>query len=94
MELRWGTDEAGFRLLLFRGSTGVVAYVNECPHFSLPLNSQSGQFLLLRGERLMCAWHCAIFGLATGRCIEGPAAGHSLEAVPVTEVNGHIVLSA
>jgi len=75
-------------LLLQRAGQGVQAYVNVCPHLGLPLNGRSGEFLLLGPDRLQCAYHCAVFRLADGQCIEGPAVGFALDAVPVEVVAG------
>jgi nitrite reductase/ring-hydroxylating ferredoxin subunit len=83
-ELRLGIDPDSLSLLLHRKGTSVSAYVNCCPHFSLPLNARLNNFLLLTGEQIMCAWHCAVFQLSDGRCTAGPAHGMSLEQIPVT----------
>jgi nitrite reductase/ring-hydroxylating ferredoxin subunit len=82
-ELRFGPGEDSFDLLLYRRGGEVRAYVNCCPHFSLPLNAQPGEFLLLRNSQIMCAYHCAVFRLEDGHCIAGPAEGLGLEPVPV-----------
>ena len=82
-ELRFGEGEDCFSLLLYRRGSVVRAYVNCCPHFSLPLNAQPDEFLLLRNSEIMCAYHCAVFRLEDGHCIAGPAEGMGLEPVPV-----------
>lgn len=83
-ELRFGDGDGMLSLLLYRRGVELRAYINSCPHFSLPLNSRPNTFLSMAGARVMCAWHCAVFGLLDGRCLEGPALGMSLESVPVT----------
>jgi nitrite reductase/ring-hydroxylating ferredoxin subunit len=82
-ELRFGDGDDSFNLLLYRRGGDVRAYVNCCPHFSLPLNAQPGEFLLLPHSEIMCAYHCAVFRLEDGHCIAGPAEGMGLEPVPV-----------
>lgn len=91
-ELVFGHGEAACRLLLYRLGTRVRGYVNLCPHFSLPLNARPGEFLLLHGERVMCAWHCAVFSLEDGHCDEGPARGMSLQRLSIEVVKEQIVL--
>jgi nitrite reductase/ring-hydroxylating ferredoxin subunit len=92
-ELRFGDGDGMLSLLLHRRGGEIRAYVNSCPHFSLPLNSRPEAFLMLAGSRLMCAWHCAVFRLEDGRCLEGPAQGMSLECVAV-EVHGDDIFVA
>jgi nitrite reductase/ring-hydroxylating ferredoxin subunit len=82
-ELRFGEGDDTFNLLLYRRGGEVRAYVNCCPHFSLPLNAQPGEFLLLKNSEIMCAYHCAVFRLEDGHCIAGPAEGMGLEPVPI-----------
>jgi len=88
-EVRLGTGEPS--LLLYRNAHDVRGYVNSCPHFSLPLNARPDRFLLLSAQRIMCAWHCAVFRLDDGVCTEGPATGMSLQPVAVRIVGEHVV---
>jgi len=78
-------------ILLWRRQGTVRAYVNRCPHFSLPLNAQPQKFLLMSGDRIMCAWHCAVFDLQTGRCLDGPANGMWLEELSIALVCGQVI---
>lgn len=82
-EVRLGSGDDAFAVLLYRRDGHVRAYVNSCPHFSLPLNARPGEFLLLNDAKVMCAWHCAIFRLDDGLCIDGPAEGMALEPIQV-----------
>ena len=93
-EMRFGTGESAFALLLYRSGGDVRAYVNCCPHFSLPLNARPGEFLLMAGARIMCAFHCAIFRLEDGHCVEGPAVGMALDRVPIEIRDGGIFVTA
>jgi nitrite reductase/ring-hydroxylating ferredoxin subunit len=49
---------------------------------------------MLPGERVMCAYHCAVFRLADGFCTEGPAQGMSLDRVPVMVSGGEVRVGA
>ncbi len=91
-ELHYGQGDGAFRLLLYRRAEQVRAYVNCCPHFSLPLNARPDVFLLLRDSRIMCAHHSAVFRLEDGRCLEGPAKGLDLEAVMVSTMDGQVYM--
>jgi nitrite reductase/ring-hydroxylating ferredoxin subunit len=93
-ELRFGEGDDVLSLFLHRRGAQIRAYVNSCPHFSLPLNARSGNFLLLADSRLMCAWHCAVFELDHGLCLEGPAKGMSLEPVAVQVSDGFVRVAA
>ena len=93
-EVRDGPQDGAFTMLLYRRGADVTAYVNCCPHFSLPLNSRAGEFLLLSGERIMCAYHCAIFRLQDGYCVDGPAVGMGLDSVPVEIREGYVFMAS
>jgi nitrite reductase/ring-hydroxylating ferredoxin subunit len=88
LEVGFGSEAAALKLIVLRSGGEAWAYVNLCPHFSLPLNSRPGEFLVTDDRHLMCAYHCALFRFHDGRCVEGPAKDRSLEAVPVTIVDG------
>jgi nitrite reductase/ring-hydroxylating ferredoxin subunit len=87
-EVKFGANDDAFSVIVYRTGAEVRAWVNNCPHFSLPLNSQPNEFLMLPGERVMCAYHCAVFRLSDGFCTEGPAQGMGLDRVPI-EVAGN-----
>jgi nitrite reductase/ring-hydroxylating ferredoxin subunit len=93
-ELRFGEGDGLLSLLLHRRGDGIRAYVNSCPHFSLPLNARPDKFLVLDHARVMCAWHCAVFRLDDGHCIAGPAQGMGLEPVPVTVLGQEVYMGA
>lgn len=89
-EIRFGDDEHAFSILVWRSGAEAHAWVNQCPHFSLPLNARPDTFLLLSGERVMCAYHCAVFRLRDGVCVEGPARGRGLDRVPIVLAAGEL----
>lgn len=74
---------AGMPVVVVRRGEQVWAYVNRCPHFSVPLDFEPGDVLCYRAQVLMCAHHSALFRFEDGHCIEGPCAGASLDAVTV-----------
>ena len=92
-EIRYGEGAYAFSLLVHRSGAGVKAYVNRCPHFSLPLNIRPGEFLMRDGARVMCALHGAVFRLDNGHCEAGPAPGSSLESVEVVVRDGSICIA-
>ncbi len=83
--------EGDLRVIVVRKAGMAWGYVNRCPHFSLPLNSAPNRFLTFAPHRLMCAYHCAVFRFEDGVCIEGPALGMRLDAIPVTVVDGDVI---
>ena len=54
-EIRYGEGDEALSFLLYRSPLGMRAYINKCPHFSLPLNARPGRFFLLAHEEIMCA---------------------------------------
>jgi nitrite reductase/ring-hydroxylating ferredoxin subunit len=73
----------GRPVVVVRRGDQVWAYVNRCPHFSVPLDFEPGNVSCYRSQVLMCAHHSALFRFDDGVCIDGPCAGAALEAVPV-----------
>tara|TARA_B100001057_G_scaffold322902_1_gene323135 strand:- start:955 stop:1209 length:255 start_codon:yes stop_codon:yes gene_type:complete len=83
-----------FRMFLVRfGSDMIRAYVNRCPHYSLPLNHQPDRFLTHNGDRIMCRQHLALFALEDGRCLGGACEGVGLTAIPIDVCDGIVVAS-
>ncbi len=58
------------------------AYLDICPHFGGPLERH--------GDKLVCGWHMAEFGL-DGRCLRGPARAESRAIVLPTRVIDGVV---
>ena len=94
VEVSFGSEREKLRLIVLRSAGQAWAYVNVCPHFSLPLNSRPGEFLVTDDRHLMCAYHCALFRFHDGLCVDGPAKDRSLESVPVTIVDGVVRIAA
>lgn len=75
-------DFFGRPVLVTRVDGRPRAYVDSCPHFGGPLERE--------GDKLVCAWHLAEFGL-DGRCQRGPARSDSRAIVLPTRVIDGVV---
>ena len=81
-EYRFGRGRSAFSMFVVRLADGEVrAYLNLCPHFSLPLNHAPDQFI--RNVHILCMQHFALFKADTGACFSGACEGQSLTAIPV-----------
>jgi nitrite reductase/ring-hydroxylating ferredoxin subunit len=81
-------------VMICRSGEQVWAYMNICPHLSLPLDSRPGVFMMDGPEEVMCAFHCAVFRFSDGLCVRGPARSLHLDTVPIEIVDGHVVVKA
>jgi nitrite reductase/ring-hydroxylating ferredoxin subunit len=93
IEVASSVGDPKLRIVVMRSGLDVWAYLNSCPHFSLPLNGQNGRFLIVGAARVMCAYHCAVFRFEDGYCLEGPAVGMRLDRVPVGVADGEVRLA-
>ena len=83
----------GVSIVVWRRGEHAWAYVNRCPHFSVPLDFEPGTISCYRAQVLMCAHHSALFRFEDGYCIEGPCAGATLDALTVgVDVSGWVML--
>lgn len=81
-EYRFGRGRSAFSMFVVRLPDGEVrAYLNLCPHFSLPLNHAPDQFI--REGHILCVQHFALFRADTGTCFSGACEGRSLSPIPV-----------
>jgi nitrite reductase/ring-hydroxylating ferredoxin subunit len=71
---------------------GFRAWLNVCPHWNLPLDSNNADVLSLERDRLICSIHGATFTLGEGRCDGGPCAGSRLVALPIALDDDEIVV--
>ncbi|TFY91181.1 Rieske (2Fe-2S) protein [Pseudomonas kairouanensis] len=69
-------------LVAMRRGEHVWLYRNCCPHFSVPLDYNPGEFCTYKNQLIMCAHHSAMFRFEDGLCVDGPCAGARLESVP------------
>lgn len=70
----------------------VVAFVNRCPHWFVPLDQGAPGFETADGDRLRCSVHGAEFERDSGRCVAGPCEGASLTSIPVALDGEFVVL--
>lgn len=83
----------GVSIVVLRRGEHAWAYVNRCPHFSVPLDFEPGTISCYRAQVLMCAHHSALFRFEDGYCIEGPCAGATLDALTVgVDESGWVML--
>jgi nitrite reductase/ring-hydroxylating ferredoxin subunit len=73
-----------FRLLLLRSGQQVLAYVNQCTHFGVPLAQRQEQLIYTPNAHLTCNVHYARYRWVDGACEAGECAGQALMAVPIT----------
>ena len=85
--------EGWFEGLVVRKGDAVFGYVDRCPHIGAKLASRAGDYQVIRGEYIACPWHGALFEVAGGKCVGGPAGGQRLEAWPVAVMDG-VVMTA
>lgn len=82
------------KAVIVRRDDAVFGYLNRCPHEGIPLDWGTVSRLVDRGCRhLICHAHSAYFEIEDGFCVEGPCAGDSLEALPVSVESGNVVLA-
>lgn len=55
-----------------------LAYLNECPHWSVELDLGDGHFYDQEIDRIYCKNHGALFVLPSGDCETGPCMGRAL----------------
>lgn len=67
------------------------AYVNRCPHFSIPLDFEPGEFCTYDATHLMCAHHSAMFRFEDGQCVDGPCEGAALTKIDVLVRDGRVL---
>lgn len=77
-------------LFLVRKGEAVYAYLNDCPHWGLPLDVFPGRLLNRVTGDIQCANHGARFDVESGHCTFGPCLGDSLTPVPIEVRDGTI----
>jgi len=61
----------------------LLAFQNECPHWSVELDLGDGHFYDAALDRIYCKNHGALFLLPDGVCETGPCLGRALTSFPV-----------
>lgn len=93
--LRGDQADQEIDLIVWQDDGIVTAYVNQCPHLHLPLETMPDQLLNWAQTALICSAHGAQFD-RTGHCFIGPCAGDRLKRLDVAIVeavnaDGHMV---
>jgi nitrite reductase/ring-hydroxylating ferredoxin subunit len=90
-EFVYGHGPSTFRMFVVRYRGVIHAYLNLCPHASLPLNSRPHAFLAPDCKTLICNRHFAQFEIDTGLCIAGACVGSHLDRITV-HINANSLL--
>ncbi len=85
--------ERPWRVFVVRWDKQFFGYVNCCPHEGVNLDFEANQFLEPGCKRIVCGKHGSQFELATGKCIEGPCLGQSLEPISIAVIDGDICVT-
>ena len=76
-----GEELGGFVL---RHESGLFAYQNRCPHWSVDLDMGDGRFYAEDIDRIYCKTHGALFRVVDGYCDHGPCHGKALSPFLLT----------
>ncbi len=71
-------------VMIKRGHTEWVAFINECPHQGRRMDYAENAFLETPDQQLVCPAHGATFDANTGFSTSGPCAGQSLVKLEVS----------
>ena len=88
-----GDSVKPYKVILLRSGDAVLAYVNRCAHFGVPLADKVEHLYAVPHESLRCSVHAARYRWSDGMCIRGECEGESLLKIPVC-VTGDDVLIA
>lgn len=86
-----GTKNPAY-LIIFRRGQQWRAYYNVCPHENRSLNWAPDKFLLGDDGLLVCPHHGAAFELDSGKCLQGPCKGKSLQTCAISVREGTVWL--
>jgi nitrite reductase/ring-hydroxylating ferredoxin subunit len=91
---RFGSEDKPFRLLLMRSGQGLVAYVNRCAHFGVPLAETMRHLIFTPHQTLSCNVHYARYRWGDGACVSGECAGEGLIPVSLSVSDGKVLIGA
>ena len=77
------TNNGATSVMVRRGHTDWVAFINECPHQGRRMDYAENAFLETPDKQLVCPAHGATFDAQTGLCTNGPCMGQSLTRLNV-----------
>ncbi len=78
------TTDGNTSIMVKRGTTEWVAFINECPHQGRRLDYAENAFLETPDHQVVCPAHGATFDTSNGFCTSGPCAGQSLTQLKIT----------
>lgn len=70
----------------------VHAYLNQCAHAPVRMDSQAGEFFDHSRLYLVCAIHGALYAPESGHCLGGRCNGNGLRRLEVVERDGAVYL--
>lgn len=76
-------DEQEVAIIVVRHGDAIRAWLDLCPHRSLPLTLEGGRVLSADGTRLRCSVHFAEFCAKQGHALTGGGGGMGLTPVPL-----------
>ena len=82
LEIKFGQGRMAFSMIVLGTAAGPRAFVNLCPHYSMPLDAGTGRFRN-RAGLLECLQHFALFRPNDGVCVAGACEGARLDAIPL-----------
>lgn len=71
----------------------LLAFLNECPHWSIDLDMGDEDFFDQDLRRIYCKNHGALFILPNGECETGPCLGRSLTAYSARVQGEDVIVS-
>lgn len=81
-----------FSMFVVNSTDGPRAFVNQCPHYSMPLDAGTGRFVNADGL-VECLQHFALFRPEDGACVAGACHGARLDAIPLEcDAEGRLVI--
>lgn len=86
--LRVGTPPNACELIVLRSGDTVLAYLNRCPHFGVPLAARQAQLIHTPHQSISCNVHYSRFRWADGFCEQGDCRGDYLLSVPLEVADG------
>ncbi|WP_019053836.1 Rieske (2Fe-2S) protein [Sphingobium xenophagum] len=91
----FGAGPNAFRMFIVRSISGELrGYLNLCPHASLTLDRDSGEFLTPDRDAIFCRQHCAIFSMLDGRCFSGACEGEYLHPIELALIDGWVCIGS
>ena len=92
---RLSLEENKYVNFIFRGKRSILVYnQGKIKAFENICTHQGGK-TELKGDRLVCLWHGAVFDPLTGEALKGPALlGSKLPAITLREEDGKIYVDA